>query len=265
MPPDRLDTSADMNRSRSRREPVAARADPGLGRVRPGRAGGTHRRRPAGRPGRAPRRAEPGAAAGGHARRGAAPRRRRRRDRQDPGHHPTDRLADRDAPGAALGDPRADVHGEGRGGDAGPGRPARAVRLHGRLDRHVPRVRRPDHPGVRAGARPADGRPRPDPAGGRDLPPRAPLRVRARRVPAARRPDAVPRRPRDAVQPLQGRGRLARRVPRPRRRARDPVRRRTPTTRRSPRRPGDTASWPAPTPATRSCSRTPGSSTSATR
>ena len=69
--------------------------------------------------------------AGGDPWRGAAPRRRRRRDRQDPGHHPADRVADRDAPGEAVGDPRADVHGEGRGGDAGPGRPARAVRLHG--------------------------------------------------------------------------------------------------------------------------------------
>ena len=93
----------------------------------------------------------------------------------------------------AVGDPRADVHGQGRGGDAGPGRPARAVRLHGHGDRDVPRLRRPADPRVRARARAADGRPRPDPAGGRDLPARAPVRVRARRVPAARRPDALPR------------------------------------------------------------------------
>ena len=52
---------------------------------------------------------------------------------------------------------------------------------------------------------------------GRHLPARAPLRVRPRRVPAARRPDPLPGRARDAVQPLQGRGHLAGRLPGPRR------------------------------------------------
>ena len=55
------------------------------------------------------------------------------------------------------------------------------------------------------------------PAGGRHLPARAPLRVRARRVPAARRSDPLPGGAGDAVQPLQGRGHLAGRLPRPRR------------------------------------------------
>ena len=76
---------------------------------------------------------------------------------------------------------------------------------------HVPRLRRPAHPRVRARARAADRRARPVAAGGRDLPARAPVRVRPRRVPAARRPDPVPRRAGDAVQPVQGRGHLARR------------------------------------------------------
>ena len=66
-----------------------------------------------------------------------------RRHRQDAGHHPPDRLADRDPAREAVGDPRADVHGQGRGRDAGPGRPARPVRLHGHGDLDVPRVRRP--------------------------------------------------------------------------------------------------------------------------
>ena len=234
-----------MTRSRGRREPVAARADPGLGRVRLGRAGDAVDGDPPAGLDALLGGLNPEQLRGGHPRRRAAARRRRRGDRQDPGHHAADRVADRDPPGAAVGDPRADVHGEGRGGDAGPGRPARPVRLHGRDDRDVPRVRRPADPRVRAGARPADGRPRPDPAGGRDLPARAPVRVRARRVPAARRPDAVPRRARDAVQPLQGRGRLAGGVPRPRGRARGRGRARSRTTRRSPRRRGARASWPA--------------------
>ena len=114
------------------------------------------RRRSAGRPGRAARRPQRGTAAGGDARRGAAARGRRRRHRQDPGHHAADRLAHRDASGAALGDPRADVHGQGRGRDAGPRRPARPVRLHGCGDRDVPRVRRPGHPRVRVRARAPD-------------------------------------------------------------------------------------------------------------
>ena len=227
MPPDRPDTDTPMTRPRGRREPTPLEQIPVWDGFVADAPSATGRRRSAGRPRRAARRPQPGAAQGGDARRGAAARRRRRRYRQDPGHHAPHRLADRDPPRATLGDPGADVHGEGRGGDAGPGGSARPVRLHGCVDRDVPRVRRPDHPRVRPRARPADGRPRPEPPGGRDLPPRAPVRVRARRVPAARRPDAVPRRARDALQPVQGRGRLAGGVPRPRRRARDPVRRGT--------------------------------------
>ena len=49
------------------------------------------------RPGRAARRSEPETAPGRDARRRSAAGRGRRRDRQDPGHHPADRLADRHA------------------------------------------------------------------------------------------------------------------------------------------------------------------------
>ena len=61
------------------------------------------------------------------------------------------------------------------------------------------------------------GPPRPDPPRGRDLPARAPLRVRSRRLPAARRPDPLPGGARDPVQPLQGRGHQPGRLPRVRR------------------------------------------------
>ena len=181
----------------------------------------------------AARRAEPGPAACGHAWDRASARRRGGGHRQDPGHHAADRVAHRDPASEAVGDPRPDVHRQGGRGDGRSGRPARAVRLHGHVDQHLPRVRRPDHPRVRPRARAADRRPRPDPGRGRDLPARAPLRIRPRRVPAARRPDAVPGRSRDVVQPVQGRGHLARRTTwrmriawRPRRRgsARPPAR-----------------------------------------
>ena len=98
---------------------------------------------------------EPGPAPRRHPRRRTAAGRRRRRHRQDPGHHAPDRLAHRHAARPPVRDPGADVHGQGRGGDGGPGRPARAVRLHGHRDRDVPRVRRRPDPRVRAGARPA--------------------------------------------------------------------------------------------------------------
>ena len=145
-------------------------------------------------------------------RRRAAPRRRRGRHRQDPGHHPPDRLADRHAPGPAVGDPRADVHGQGRRGDGGPGRPARAVRLHG-----YARSRRSTRSatGSSASTRSSSGCP-------------TDVRVLSRpevviflrehlfefeldALPAAGRPDPVPRRAGDPVQPLQGRGHHARR------------------------------------------------------
>ena len=158
------------------------------------------------RHGGAARGPQPGPAPRGDARRGAAARRRGGRHRQDPGHHAPDRLAHRLAPREAIGDPGPDVHRQGRRRDGGARRPARPVRLHGHVDRDVPRLRRPTHPRVRARARTAARCPRPVARRGRDLPARAPVRVRAGRVPAARRPDAVPGRPRDAVQPLQGRG-----------------------------------------------------------
>ena len=66
-------------------------------------------------------------------------------------------------------------------------------------------------PGVRVRAGAAVGRARPVAAGDRDLPARASVRFRAGRLPAARRSHAVPGGARLAVQPLQGRGRSARR------------------------------------------------------
>ena len=126
-------------------------------------------------------------------------------------------------------------------------------------------------PDVRVLSRPGDGR----------LPARAPVRARPRRVPAAGRPDAVPRRARDAVLAGEGRGRLARRLPRARRAARRqgrrggrgdrggaarrrPMRIATPPPRSTRRRAGRRSSR-APTPATRRCSPPTGRSTSATR
>ena len=144
----------------------AARADPGLARVRADRVDAAARGdRRVGRASgistgidAAARRAQRGAAPRGHARGWAAARGRGRRDRQDPGHHAPDRVADRDPAGEAVGDPRAHVHGQGRRGDAAPGGPARAVRLRGHRDLDVPRLRRPAHPGVRVRARAGAGR-----------------------------------------------------------------------------------------------------------
>ena len=188
--------------------------------------------------GRAARAGSTRSSARRHARRRAAARRRGRGHRQDPGHHAPDRLADRDQAGAAVGDPRPDVHGQGRGRDAGPGRPARPVRLHGHRDLDVPRLRRPAHPRVRVRARPAAGRAGPV----------------ARRRPwsscastcsssswtstarwATRRASSARSR---RCSSLQGRGRLAGGLPRARGRAwrrgaPTPAERRTPTPRRS--------------------------------
>ena len=134
---------------------LATRPAAGLARARAGHGSGG-RRCGAGGSGGAARRPQSRPAAGGDARRRTAARRGRRRDRQDPGHHPPDRLADRHAARQAVGDPRPDVHRQGRRGDGGPRRPARAVRLHGHRDLDVPCLRRQPHPGLRAGARAAD-------------------------------------------------------------------------------------------------------------
>ena len=231
--------------------------------------------------GGAPRRAEPGPAPGRHPRHRSAARRRRRRDRQDPGHHAPDRLAHRDASREAVGDPGPDLHRQGGRGDGRPGRPARAVRLHGHRDLDVPRVRRRADPRVRARARAADRPARPVATGGRHLPARAPVRVRPRRLPPARRSDPLPGRPGHPVQPVQGRGHRAGRLPRPRRpgrsrspgagrgrggraRTRTDARARRPPTARS-RRPVVRPSWPVPTRPTSACWRPTAASTSATR
>ena len=88
-------------------------------------------------------------------------------------------------------------------------------------------------------------------------------------LPAARRPDPLPGRARDPVQPVQGRGRLARRrMPRYAGRARGSARPRgrARTMRaRSREEARRQASSPGPTPATRSCSRRTAASISATR
>ena len=158
------------------------------------------------RPGSAARRAEPGSAPRGDPRGRTAPGRRRGWNGQDPGDHPAHRLARRDPTGKAVGDPRPDVHRQGRRGDGGPRRPARAVRVHRYRDLDVPCVRRRPHPTLRAGARIADRPACPDPARGRHLPSRASLRVRPRPLPAPRRSHPIPQCARDAVQPVQGRG-----------------------------------------------------------
>ena len=257
-----------MSRRATRGEPSPLVQIPVWGGDAPleaGRGRGARRRRGAAR------RAQPRAAPRGDPRRRAAAGGRRRRDRQDAGHHPADRVADRDPARQAVGDPGPHVHRPGRGRDAGPGRPARAVRLHGHGDLDVPRVRRPADPRVRPGARPAAGRAGAVAARDRRLPARAAVRARARRVPAAGRPDAVPRRARDAVLAGQGRGRVARRVPRlcgpaggtRRRRARPwprTARTRIPTRPpRSRRTRAARRSSPAPTGATRRCSPQNGS------
>ena len=172
---------------------------------------------PAGRDGRPARRPRSGPAPRGDARGGATARRRGGGHRQDPGDHPPDRVADRDEARQAVRDPRPDLHGQGRRRDGGAGRPARPVRLHGQHDRDVPRLRRPVDPRARAGARPPAGRPCAVARRGGHLPARAPLRVRPRRLSAARRSDALPVRARHAVQSLQGRGHHAGDVRGPRR------------------------------------------------
>ena len=203
------DPSTDARPART----VAARPAAGLARPRPGHGSGRRSHAVEPRDGGAPRRAEPGPAPGRHPRHRSAARGRRRRDRQDAGHHAADRLAHRDAPGEAVGDPGADLHGQGRRGDGGPGRPARAVRLHGHRDLHLPRVRRRPDPRARARARPADRPARAVATRGGHLPARAPVRVRPRRLPSARRSDPLPGRPGHPLQPVQGRGHRAGRLP----------------------------------------------------
>ena len=139
---------------------------------------------------------------------------------------------------------------------------------------HVPRVRRPAHPRVRAGARPADRRPRPVARRGRHLPARAPLRVRARRCTgrsATRR--ASWRRSRRCSAAARTR------TSRPARTSRSPTTRGAEAAAgggRRRQRPGDAAAVAEDGPAagrarprlraaTRSCWRRTGSSTSATR
>ena len=207
---------------------------------------------------------------------GTAPRRGRRRDRQDPGHHPPDRLAHRDAPGQAVGDPGADLHGQGRRGDGASGSTSSS-----RTATRTPRSRRstPSAIGSSASTRSSSGLPTDlrvlSRAGGRHLPARAPLRVRARPLPAARRPDPLPGGAGDAVQPLQGRGHRRRpttsRIAATGRRPRPPpwrLRAGTDADRGGSRRtrpPDDRPSSPAPTRRTSGCSPRTGASTSATR
>ena len=248
--------------ARPRREPVAARPAAGLARPRPGHGPGA--RRPP--PSRA---------------RGAA---RRARTRTSSGRSPTatGRCSSSPAPGPAR--PRSSP-----GGSPGSSRPAgrspseilaltftdkaaeeMAVRVdqlvpYGYTDTAISTFHAFGDGLIREYALelgPADRRARPVAAGGRHLPARAPVRVRARRLPAARRPDPLPRRAGHAVQPLQGRGHRARpttwptptgwRPRRPRLAELRPTagrRRRGPRTAAAARRGGGRArpSWPAPT------------------
>src|SRR5438132_84982 len=93
--------------------------------------------------GSCPRRPERHAARGRHARRRPPPHHRRRGHRQDHRHHPADRLAHRPEEGAPRRDPGTHLHRQGGGRDGGARRHARALRLRGRGDRHLPRVWRP--------------------------------------------------------------------------------------------------------------------------
>ena len=89
---------------------------------------------------------EPAAARGGEPRRRADPRARGRRLGQDPRDHVPDRAPAR-AGHPAAGDLRADVHQQGRRGDARARRaPARTTRRLAQRadDRHVPRARPAD-------------------------------------------------------------------------------------------------------------------------
>ena len=160
---------------------------------------------------------EPGPAAGGHARRRPAAGRRRRRDRQDPGHHaagsPGSIATRRARPSEILALTFTDKAAE-----------EMAVRVdqlvpYGYTDTAISTFHAFGDRLIREYALelglPTDVRVL-TAAGGRDLPARAPLRVRARRLPAARRPDPLPGRARDPVQPLQGRGHRAGRLPRAR-------------------------------------------------
>ena len=137
-------------------------------------------------PATAARRPDRAAAEGGHPRRWPAADRGGRRHRQDDGHHPAHRVADRREARQAVRDPGADLHRSRRAGDDGARRSAGAVRLHRHRDQHLPRLRRP----AAARARPR-GRPlRPlDGAvsrGAGDLPARAPVRAAPGPIPPAR-------------------------------------------------------------------------------
>ena len=155
------------------------------------------------------------------------------------------------------------------------------VRLHGHADRHVPRLRRPADPRVRARARPAARRPRPVARRGRRSS-CASTCTSSSSTPTGRsatRPASC-RRSGDAVQPLQGRGHHARR---PTSRTPTGVAAEAAALRSvAERRAGDGTdrdaadaaaeeaappgrAGPAPTAATRTCSPRTASSTSATR
>ena len=130
-------------------------------------------------------------------------------------------MADRDEARPALGDPGPHLHRQGRRGDAAPRRRPRAVRLHGHAGRHLPLVRRPAGPRACPGAGAAVRAAGPLARGDGDLPARAALPAGAGRVPAPRQSDPVPGGPRRALQPPEGRGHRAGRVPRTCGRARD--------------------------------------------
>ena len=167
----------------------------------------------------------------------------------------------------------ADVHRQGRRRDAGPGRPARAVRLHRHHDLDLPRLRRPADPRVRVRARPRRPTSGSCPARGRHLPARAAVRASSSSTTgrSATRPASWAPWPTHFSR-LQGRGHRPGGLPR-RGRPRGRPRRRCPPsspgprptrTRPSRRRPPPSSrrrassSWPVPTRATRRSSARPG-------
>src|SRR5205823_10277544 len=95
----------------------------------------------------------------------------------------------------------------------GARRRAGALWLRRRRDRHVSCLRRRTAARALAGDRAAERLPRAEPGGASDLPARPPVRSPAGALSTARRSDALLTVADHAVQSLQGRGHLARRLP----------------------------------------------------
>ena len=168
-------------------------------------------RRP-GRRGARPRGPLGATARGRPAWRGAAARHRGGGHGQDHRPHPAHRPPHLVQAGAARGGPGPHLHRESGGGDGREGRPAHPVRLRRDVDRHLPRLRRPDSPRVGARGRARPRVPRPHAAGADHLPARAAMAIAAEALPSPRRPHAAPGRAARPGEPGQGRGHRALRL-----------------------------------------------------